>query len=727
MSTAYETVAQTRPRMRHDVLFTRTEDGVLFHNATSGFRLSSATAYRLASLLVPHLNGRSRVADICAPLPAAQRAMIGELVSALYARGFARDTPEAEGDPAAILGSAVAAHFATQIAYLDHYTDRAPQRFATFRATRVAVLGTGPVAVACATGLLRNGAATVTVAPAVAPAVAPELAELAAAGCGATVEALPAAGGEVGWPELAAAEIVVVAAGDDAPRDTLRLLAAGIPADRLLLPAWVAGGRMLVGPVQGTNRTGCWCCAMLRLGDNDETGAAGQVWRAAALPSGAAPAAAQPDGPLAAMVGNLLAYEVFRLTTGALPAETDGSVIVQHLASLDVLTEPLLPHPRCAFCRPGPPEPSWAAVELDGAPVEADEAADQSAQAQAAVAQLAAHQPLLQPHLGVFRRYDDERWDQTPIKIGAVEFTDGSGRRRTVSAFDVHHVAAARLRALRVAAVAGTGHTAVGSAAPDDAPRIGAARLGLASGWGDTAVGAWGAARSLLTGEAAAVPAAVLEPFGAANRGRGAEPTSAGGGAGGDLAEAVRSGLASALAGHALRQVVTGQATARRIRLDTIGTDPELVFLTKSAANLGVAVELLDLGGQPDTGMTVLLARSFDPTRGQWSSALAADPAWTAAAVAALRDVLGQAQLRVQDPSAVPDIGDPVLVDFDAGTVPVHGEADAAAGVVHRWADVLDRLRGHGYDVLVTPVGGGDLAAGGLVAVKVLLAAGDDR
>ncbi|MER7419502.1 TOMM precursor leader peptide-binding protein [Micromonospora peucetia] len=727
MSTAYETVAQTRPRIRHDVLFTRTEDGVLFHNANSGFRLSSATAYRLASLLVPHLNGRNRVTDICAPLPAAQRAMIGELVNALYARGFARDIPETECDPAAILGPAVAAHFATQIAYLDHYTDRAPQRFATFRATRVAVLGTGPVAAACATGLLRNGAAALTVSPAVAPALASELAELDTASCAATVEALPAAASEVGWPELAPAEIVVVAAGDDAPRDALRLLAAGIPAGRLLLPAWVAGGRMLVGPVQGAGRTGCWCCAMLRLGDNDETGAAGQVWRAAALPPGAAPAAAQPDGPLAAMVGNLLAYEVFRLTTGALPAETDGSVIVQHLASLDVLTEPLLPHPRCAFCRPRPPEPAWAAVELDGAPVEADEAADHSAQAQAAVAQLAAHQPLLQPHLGVFRRYDDERWDQTPIKIGAVEFTDGSGRRRTVSAFDVHHVAAARLRALRVAAVAGTGHTAVGGAVSDDAPRVSAARLGLASGWGDTAADVWAAARSLLTGRAAAVPTAVLEPFGAANRGRGTEPTNAGGGAGGDFAEAVRSGLASALAGHTLRQVVAGRATARRIRLDTIGTDPELVFLTKSAANLGVAMELLDLGGQPDTGVTVLLARSFDATRGEWSSALAADPAWTVAAVAALRDVLGQAQLRAQDPGAVPDIGDPVLVDFDAGTVPVHGETDAAAGLVHRWADVLDRLREHGYDVLVAPVGGPDLAAGGLVAVKVLLASGDNR
>lgn len=138
-------------------------------------------------------------------------------------------------------------------------------------------------------------------------------------------------------------------------------------------------------------------------------------------------------------------------------------------------------------------------------------------------------------------------------------------------------------------------------------------------------------------------------------------------------------------------------------------------------------MELLDLGGQPDAGVTALLARSFDPTRGQWSYAVAADPAWTAAAVAALRDLLGPAQLRAQDPDTVPDTGDPLLVDFDAGTVAVHGEVNAAAGVVHRWADVLHRLREHGYDVLVAPVSGTDLAAGGLVVVKVLLAAGDDR
>ncbi|MFJ8580834.1 TOMM precursor leader peptide-binding protein [Micromonospora sp. NPDC093277] len=727
MSTGYETVAQTRPRMRHDVLFTRTEDGVLFHNANSGFRLSSATAYRLASLLVPHLNGRNRVAEICAPLPEAQRAMIGELIKALYDRGFARDIPDDDADPAAILDPAVAEHFAAQLAYVDHYTDRAARRFADFRTTRVAVLGTGPVARACAVSLLRNGAAAVTVPPAIAPALTAELAELSAAGCAATVTALTSVGPDVQWSDLDEVDIVLVAAGDDAPRDTLRLLAAGIPQDRLLLPAWVAGERMLVGPVQGEGRRGCWSCAMVRLADNDGTGAAAQVWRAAALPSGAAPVAASPSGPLAAMVGNLLAYEVFRLTTGALPAETDGSVIVQHLASLDVLTEPLLTHPGCVFCRPEPPELSWDDVELDVARTDDEAEADPTAQAEAAVARLAAHQPLLQPHLGVFRRYDDERWDQTPIKVGTVEFTDAGGRRRTVHAFDVHHVAAARLRALRVAAVAHTGHAAVARTAPDGAPRLSATRLGVASGWTDTTTESWAAARSLLTGEVAAVPVAALEPFGAANRGRGVEPSCAGGGAGSDLGEAVRAGLASALGHLALRQAVSGRGTVRQVRLDTVGAHPELVFLTKSAANLGVATELLDLSTEPATGMAVLLARHWDQDRRQWSYALGVDPVWTVAAVAALRDLLGQAQAHQQAPDTVPDSGDPVLVDFDAGTLAVHAEVEAGTGRAHRWADVLGQLREHGYDVLVAPVGGTDLAAGGLVAVKVLLASGDDR
>src|SRR5690606_30136981 len=64
-TTPYEETADTRPRVRRDVLFTETPDGVIFHNADGGFQVTSPSAYRFATLLVPHLDGSRTVAEIC--------------------------------------------------------------------------------------------------------------------------------------------------------------------------------------------------------------------------------------------------------------------------------------------------------------------------------------------------------------------------------------------------------------------------------------------------------------------------------------------------------------------------------------------------------------------------------------------------------------------------------------------------------------------------------------
>ncbi|MGW0898107.1 TOMM precursor leader peptide-binding protein, partial [Streptomyces goshikiensis] len=158
---SYEAVAATRPRIRRDVLFTETPDGVLFHNADGGFRLTAKSAYRFATLIVPHLTGDHSVADLCRGLGEAQRTMVGELVRTLYERDFARPVtdpaPGAEGQTA--LAPDVARRFAPQIAYADHYADDADARFLRFRNTRVAVLGEDDVARWCASSLIRNGCA----------------------------------------------------------------------------------------------------------------------------------------------------------------------------------------------------------------------------------------------------------------------------------------------------------------------------------------------------------------------------------------------------------------------------------------------------------------------------------------------------------------------------------------------------------------------------------------
>lgn len=375
---AYEEIADTRPRVRRDVLFTRTPEGVLFHNAHGGFSLTTKEAYRFASLIVPHLNGRNSVAEICQGLDDSRRSMVVELVRALYTRGFARDAGPAEAPGAPAPVAAVAARFAAQIDYVDHYVGEAGSRFQRFRESRVAVLGDDLTARWCVLSLVRNGCATVGVAAGVDrpgngfAEVRTEVAALVAEGCPVSVTLLggqagqagPADGGRTGggeaatgperhrsgpgrtgsgWADLEGFDLVVVTGGPAGLRQLVGLLDAGIPAGKRLLGAWTIGDRAVVGPLMTADTRGCWACAALRLGANTDPDAAADLWSSVGPLAPLDPGGPRIGRPLAAMLGNLLGYEVFRLTTGALPAETDGRLIVQDLDSLDVVAEPLLP------------------------------------------------------------------------------------------------------------------------------------------------------------------------------------------------------------------------------------------------------------------------------------------------------------------------------------------------------------------------------------------------
>ncbi|MEV7416672.1 TOMM precursor leader peptide-binding protein [Streptomyces sp. NPDC089919] len=747
-TTPYEETAGTRPRVRRDVLYTETPQGVVFHNADGGFQLSSPSAYRFATLLVPHLDGSRTVAEICAGFKDAQKAMVGGLVKALYARGFARPVPDPEEGAGPVLDPAVAARFAEQIGYLDHYADGAPARFAAFRGTRVAVLGDGPVARWCALSLLRNGCAAVAVAP--GPAGGPatggefgalraEAAELAEQGAPAALTLLPAARGPRGWSAYEEYDVVVAAGGPAAFRSTAELVRGGVPAGRLLLPAWTFGGRAVVGPVVAPDTAGCPACAALRLSATGDAAVAAGFWSALAL-GGTAPGP-QPRGPLAAMLGNLLGYEVFRLVTGALPAETRGQVLLQDMASFDVLAERLLPHPRCPYCPAG--EASTAPVDLTGLPARTAfrpvvAAAPDDAATEGPLAELDRRALALRPSVGVFTRYADEPVVQTPLKVGAVELGLGAAGTRTVAAFDVQHTAGARLRALEAAALVYAEHVVPAAPVPDGADRpdrvraVTAQELTTATGAGADPVTAWLAATSLLTKEPVRVPAGAVRPFGPDNQDRRFEPSRAGAGAGGGLPEAAAAGLLSALAHDALRRAVRGAGQTAVLDPAALADDPEAGFLLRSAGHLEFGVELLDLGEADRTGVSVVLARATaaGPTEtARWAVGAALDR--TAAAVDALRDLLGTVQLAAEGVLGAPDTGDPLLADLDPLLIPVTGPAGTPAGGAGEstWAQVLERLAAAGRDAFVVPTHAADLPAAGLYTVRVLLtgAAADGR
>ncbi|WP_406333386.1 TOMM precursor leader peptide-binding protein [Streptomyces zaomyceticus] len=758
--TSYAEIAGTRPRVRRDVLFTQTPGGVIFHNADGGFQLTAKSGYRFATLLVPYLDGSRAVEEICQGFGDVQKAMVGELVQALYARGFARPVPAPEepAGPPALL-PAVSERFAPQIAYIDHYGDAAETRFARFRATRVAVLGDGPVARWCVLSLIRNGCATVGVDPSLAEgggvvtpeefaAVRAEAASLTEEGCPVELPLLrgPDTGrgrksedpgregrSREGWAAYEEYDVVVTAAGPGVPGVVLPLLREGVPRGRTLLPAWTFGGSAVVGPTMTSDSAACWSCAALRLGAAGGAAAsdAAELWSGLALGTGTP--GTQPAGPLAAMLGNLLGYEVFRLVTGALPAETRDKVLVQSMTSLDVASEPLLAHPRCPFCSTpaGLPEPvdlSSAAARPAFLPTVATAPDDDAAQGP--LAELDRRSALVRPFTGVFTTYADEPLTQTPLKVGSVVLGLGARGTRTITAFDVHHTAGARLRALNAAAAVYAEHVVPAPAfgEPLDAlPAVAPDTLTVASGTGGSGGGVvWTPATSLITKEAVRVPSGAVRPFGQDNADRRFEPTRAGSGAGTDLPEAAAAGLLSALAHDALRRAVRGAGEVAPIDPEVFGEDPETTFLLRSTALLGLTVELLDLGERAHSGASVVLARTTGGAGdagggagvGRWAVGAALD--LTSAAVDAVRDLLGEAQLTGEGVET--DDGDPLLRDLDAALVPVtRGEPAAGPDAPLEWTRVLERLAAAGRDALVVPTHAADLPSAGIHTVRVLL------
>ncbi|MFJ4920014.1 TOMM precursor leader peptide-binding protein [Streptomyces sp. NPDC088725] len=769
----YEEIAQSRPRIRRDVLFTRTPSGVLFHNAHGGFNVVTQSAYRFAAVIVPHLNGERRVEELCAGLGDKQRDMVVQLVRALYARGFARDAGSIP--PADAVSPQVAKRFADQLDYLDHYADDAPGRFLRFRSAPVAVLGDDALSRWAALGLLRNGCAAVAVTEPDPPhdvrspgahgaestaGLDAEAAILAEAGCAPRLVwlAAPAAAtspagatytggarpgdGTYGWHDLDGWDTVLVT-GAAGRRQLLRLLAEGVPAGRRLLAAWTFGNRAVVGPLMTAGTPGCWCCAALRLGAGADAADSAELW---ASVGPAAPLGAPVPGitgPLAGMLGNLLAFEVFRLATGALPAETRNQVVVQDLDSLDVLTEPLLPHPRCPYCAAedtGAAEPAALPGDVlrtphaddEPAALPADGAADEDA-ARILLAALEERDVLVHERTGVFTAFADDDWEQTPLKVSTVRLGIAPGRIRRISAADVHTVAGARLTALFRAAEVYAEHVvpprvlgaATLQAAAGKWTRVAPAELAVSSGLDVPAdqVAHWSEAVSMTDGRTVLVPVGAARTLGRWNDLGLFEPTSAGTGAAGSPRAALARALATALALDALRGAVRRTAPVPAVDASSLAADPETLFLLRSADNLGVTVEILDLTAAGGGLLPVVLARLTDPETGAVRWATGSGLRHRDAALEALRDLIGAEQLRrgTEDP----DTGDPLWADLDAATLVGEG-AVPLPDTGTTWAAVLDGLAAAGRDALAVPLPAPDLAAGRIHTVRVLLTRGEN-
>ncbi|GAB3709364.1 TOMM precursor leader peptide-binding protein [Nocardiopsis oceani] len=735
-TTGEREIREVRPRLRHDVLFADTGDGVLFRHAEASFAVKGRTAYRFFTALAPFLDGGVTVAELEGVIPEQQRPMLLHLVGTLLERGFARDS---RPSPGTFLDKETTTRFQRQIDYVEHYVDGGHERFARFRDLRVLVVGEGPVAERAALGLVRNGAAHVDTASeaGISTALLEEADQLKGEGCPVELRATGLHLSGLTPGDLASYNLVLLAAGDRSLSDVWRLCAH--ERSPPLLTLVVLDGKAVMGPFDLRGTESCWNCALLRYTETADDTVAARVWRRLQT-GGERPDDVRISGPQAAMLGNALAFEAFRWSTGVIEGETFGAALVQDLRTLDSVSERILPHPSCPCGHRGIAHPRAALTDLAGISPEPDvpEAVEEAYKATEA---------MVGEHFGIVQDFLDLDLAQSPLKMSRILLAGEDREGRRVARADLHTTLRARLRTIHAAALR---HVEMGAAHTDPAavpapaqfgahgdpqsPLLGSGQLGAATGVhlgqppGPVVTGI-----GLADGAAFRVPVAAVHPRTSANRDGLYERTHAGEGAGSTIGHAVHAGLFGAAALDALQHAAAGSPV---IRLDpgTPEAGSELEFLTRVIRTLGIeTVHFLLPGlvptvlvrrkeqeeqqeekgkrdGEPDEGIPGLWALGHGSTEIE-------------ALVTALRDLVAMVQLADE---AVPaeEITPVWLEAFDpraitVGPTPRGPRTDDPPATAEH---VLDLLLQYGRDVVVVPTGSLDLAVRtGVHTVRALL------
>lgn len=281
-----------RPRLRPDVRYVKSPDGVYVSGFAGACTLTGSAGYEWLDRLAPFLTGEHVLEDLVAPLASEQRDVVEHLVRSLHEQRLLVDA--ADDAPHALTDEEQRV-YESEIAFIRYATDSAEHRFERLRSARVTLLGGGPVLAALLGAGLRSGWRRVAVRT------------------GDDAESLRAlARGAVRDGK----QDVTVEGGRGLPDDTDLLLCVSARRDDLLAAArasarsGVAIGQVLVGGDEA------WVTAV---GAPDEV-AAESCWRRLGAWRGEGTDEGLLTGPAPGAVAAHLAFASFRHLTGSAAA-----------------------------------------------------------------------------------------------------------------------------------------------------------------------------------------------------------------------------------------------------------------------------------------------------------------------------------------------------------------------------------------------------------------------
>lgn len=698
-----------RPKLRQDSAFFQSSDGAVLRGTQADFHLRGKSAYELLTRLGPQLNGDRTLGEICADLDEIPRAKIVSVIGRLIDRGIVIDAarPRAE--------TAVPARFGAQLEFLDHLGGGAATRFDRFRSAQILLAGAGEALRAAAAGLVRNGAGRLDIAPETWSATdARRLERLLVEGQTpgddrTTTVRIDPAFGPTGY------DVVLYCTDRGGLRRAVTLNERCHADGPLLVPLVTVGDLGVLGPVVRPGVRGCWLCAHLRLMATVPPDVAADAWRELALGAPAETTGGRFTN-VQRMLGGAAAFEVFRLLTRALPADTEGAVVTQDLRTLESIRERLLPHPSCPVCADSCP------------PALADEVA--------ALPEEQRLERLVGERVGVFTRLiEDPAPTATAIVAARLRLppTDRAvGGIRDLTAFDDEAPAAARIRVMQAAAleyVARLGrHPLMVTGSPDELVGQGAPPAPVESLTTWTAQGrletnprlVWVPARELVGAGRWLVPLAAAYPMSAANLDHLVERTIAGVAVGFTTDAMVTQGLASVLAYRAIRDLVRGTGSVLEVPEDCTAADDRLASMAAQLRRLNPHARLFELpGAAPGHAIIAVADTGSDGPRWAVGQALSGREALARG----IRDLTGQ--LQAHESGRTLDLGTGLLADLVLpARLPRRREPSRLTRPPTSTRNALDSLSSAGVIPLLVDTTTADLATAGLVAGTLLLLEG---
>jgi putative thiazole-containing bacteriocin maturation protein len=128
--------------------------GVYFRNNVNSFRMEGKTIYPWIEKLLPMFNGEQTLGDLTEGLTGPYRDRVYEIGETLYKNGFVRDVSK---DIPHQLNRQVLERYASQIEFIENFTESGAYHFQKYRQASVLAVGSGPFLVSLVSALLDSG------------------------------------------------------------------------------------------------------------------------------------------------------------------------------------------------------------------------------------------------------------------------------------------------------------------------------------------------------------------------------------------------------------------------------------------------------------------------------------------------------------------------------------------------------------------------------------------